>query len=274
MATYWANKDSLPSVSEVERLSPIYVELSELQSSSNGVSVAQGVIDVFGVIEMLAALHYHYLQFVRVIQRNIRNEIPVLSPEERYEAVSYINRVGQYHYFCKSAFATNLVGDVESQIQTITRPIPFRHKYTAHRERDKPKFGTNEANQYKGEMALGKLGGHLPCERVPGDYARLPQIVDEAFDDQQRRRLAVSYVLFQIFLEKGHLEFNMEIEHPKIMTEAMIIVLRIVEKAKESSERLICRLAICRRTVLPAAFAIPECAHTDARWDIPWSHPR
>jgi hypothetical protein len=167
MAIYWASKTSLPDATSQEMSSPSFVLLKNLSEDSKGISVAQGQADIDGAIEMLGALQYHYQNFLEIVRKKVIGEIEFDAPDERFEAVAYLNRIGQLCYFSTSPFVSHLYGKTaEDFIPSAYRLIPFRHKYLAHRERDKPLRNSNEATELNGELALGALGGRLFCSRT------------------------------------------------------------------------------------------------------------
>jgi len=167
MARYWASKPSLPSASAEEKSTGEYQKLSELSEALRGITIDQGAPDIVGGFEMICALQFHYMNFVRIIDRKIERLIPHDTPDERFEAVAYIGRVGQFDYFTKSAFVAKLRGTDDFEGLTwAAYLLPFRHKYSAHRDRDKPKKG--EEGSLSGELSLGALGGHLFTQKSAG----------------------------------------------------------------------------------------------------------
>jgi hypothetical protein len=99
MATFWATKSSLPNANPGERASPTFIWLKKISESAKGISVAQGQPDIDGSIEMLGALQYHYQKFLEIVQKKAKGEIEYDAPDERFEAVAYLTRVGQLYYF-------------------------------------------------------------------------------------------------------------------------------------------------------------------------------
>jgi hypothetical protein len=118
--------------------------------------IADGLhLQLVGAIEILGALDYHrdrYMsnlsllapyyerlrrqsQFEQLGQpshtRTTREEFDLLRTLD-YEAVAYINRLGQFYYFARSA-------KVDSLLPRINELVVFRHKHTAHRSIDVPK---------------------------------------------------------------------------------------------------------------------------------------
>ncbi|HEX3943229.1 MAG TPA: hypothetical protein VHW69_03995 [Rhizomicrobium sp.] len=200
--------------------------LSDVKTMALGLSTKQGQIDIFGAIEMLGGLQYHYQQFLRIRERKLSGAFPLDAPDERFEAVAYINRIGQFRYFADSNFCEQIIGrSALLEIPALEKLLPFRHKYTAHRARDKPR-DRHEVDDPHGDYALGRLAA-LYCVsegRVLTDHSiRL-----------NSPRLALyreSYVLFELYLEDDRITFNLELEHETMMVEASGFVRNVIEKA-------------------------------------------
>ena len=232
-ASYWASRNPLPSASNTEKTGTTYALIDELRDLARGISLEQGQIDIFGVIEMLGALQYHYLQFMRVRDRKISGEIDIDAPDDRFEAVAYIGRIGQICYFVRSDFVkTHFRESIDSQIQSILRLVPFRHKYAAHRARDNPKDKTDEASDLRADLALGAIGGQLSVERVPGLFERVARGGQLDWHHSRRRHLESSYTLYELYVDKVRIEFNLELDHPVILNEVGSVVRQLIGTAK------------------------------------------
>jgi len=232
MARYWASKNSLPTLTEGEKLSAEYKALVELRDSLKGLTIDQGAPDLGGCFEMLCALQYHYLNFMRVLKKKATRAIPHDAPDERFEAVSYINRVGQIQYFSESAFVERLLGPChDCRLTWISHLLPFRHKYSAHRERDKPK-NPKEIQSLSGELALGALGGWLFCEKYPGAFAELSAKHGDDFEAHQAEQYEVGYIVYQIFIDQGSREFILERDHSFLFEEVAAFLTSLIVRAK------------------------------------------
>ncbi|HEY8696436.1 MAG TPA: hypothetical protein VIM02_02370, partial [Rhizomicrobium sp.] len=98
MANYWASKNPIPFADADESQLSSYVALCNVKSLALGLSVKQGQIDIYGAIEMLGGLQYHYQQFMRIRRQKLAGSLSLDAPDERFEAVAYVNRIGQLHY--------------------------------------------------------------------------------------------------------------------------------------------------------------------------------
>lgn len=235
MAEYWASKSSLPSTKDGECNDPELLALVALSDFAKGLSVKQGQIDIFGAIDMLGALQYHYQQFLRVIRQKSNGEIPFDAPDERYEAVAYIGRLGQFFYFATSPFARTLLGvNPERLIPAVVRLVPLRHKYAAHRARDKPLKGTDEHNDLNAELGLGALGGWRFAARARGSLGRQHSNSASDLVSETQPHSELYYTLFELHTRNGRIEFNLELDHPVVLSEAAALVRNLIDRAKNT----------------------------------------
>jgi hypothetical protein len=233
MVEYWASKASLPYIPSGEGKSSEYITLENLSASTQGVTVAQGQPDLLGAVEMLCALQYHYQNFVRIVRDKGAGKIDVSYPDERFEAVAYVGRLGQLCYFSESVFVEAMLQEKTGPdfIPSAFRLLHFRHKYAAHRERDKPLKGSAEGTELGGELALGALGGLFfsarPDRQTDGDNSQPAN-----WNDLVKRNYRDWYVSFQIFKKGEAIYFIPEIDHPRIIAEASVLLNRLIEIAK------------------------------------------
>lgn len=207
-----------------------YQAMVELSKELHGLTVAQGAPDVVGAFEMMCALQYHYLNFSRIIQKKIERVIPHDVPDERFEVVSYIGRVGQLDYFTRASFVSRLRGGDEFEGLTWTSYLlPFRHKYSAHRDRDKPKKG--EEGSLLGELSLGALGGHLFVQEQDGDRSDLQPAFPFDREKEGARQYEWSYPAYEI---PGTSKlFIPQVHHPHLFDELVQFMSWLIRAAKE-----------------------------------------
>ena len=230
MAEYWASKNSLPTPTR-EVKSPEYLSLEHLINKAKGLAIAQGQVDILGAIEMLCSMQYHYQNFVRKIGEKGSGTIDLDAPDERYEIVAYINRIGQFCYFSNSPFVRQIFGKSgEDLTPSAHRLLVFRHKYSAHRERDKPRKNSGEARELGGELALGALGGFIFSARRDTEYENVNQA--SSWQDDIRVKYRDWFVSFQIFKDGDAICFTPEAEHPAIMSEASTFLRHLIDLAK------------------------------------------
>ena len=106
--------------------------------------LSEHFLSVVGAIEMLSGLEYHQSNIVRLghllasapWQDAIREEYET---NVFHEAVAYVNRMGQFYYFARSACVRKALSGAAAHIPTIEKFIGFRMKYTAHRSIDAPR---------------------------------------------------------------------------------------------------------------------------------------
>jgi hypothetical protein len=217
MATYWASKPSLPFASAEEKSTVEYQSLIELSEAVKGLTIAQGAPDIFGAFEMMCALHYHFLNFERIVSKKCTQELPSDAPDERYEAVAYVSRIGQLYYFLQSEFIKRAAGEDFPGLTWIDHLVPFRHKYSAHRDRDKPK--KNEENSLDGELSLGALGGHLFVEKYPGSLSEVHAADPIDRNLSGARQYQCSYVAYQMFGVGNTKYFVLQRDHAHLFSE-------------------------------------------------------
>jgi len=182
-----------------------------------GLTIAQGSPDIFGAFEMICALHFHFLNFERIVDRKIRQDLHYEAPDERYEAVAYIGRVGQLYYFLQSKFIKGLAGEDFIGLTWIDYLVHFRHKYSAHRDRDKPK--KSEENSLNGELSLGALGGHVFVERYVGSMSEVHRADPYQRDIVGALQYKCSYVAYQMFGVTDAKYFVPQRDHQRLFSE-------------------------------------------------------
>ena len=194
-------------------------------------ALQEGFIHIIGAIEMLAGLEYHHDNLVRL--SGLLAAGKVLDETCLYhEAVAYVNRLGQFHYFAKSALVAKTVTEPLSKIPIIQKFLPFRMKHAAHRSLDNPKKET-ENTQILQAMSLSRSVGRMMTLK-PGAADILPPqgaTVDAAglarFRQMQWQNC---YLTFQLFDQdaEAHLNLILEKEHPMISTEAYDLIASVV----------------------------------------------
>ena len=236
MAHYWSSKTFLPSLLNDDEVTNEYAALRELQSAVRGISIPQGQVDIEGAADMLGALQYHYQQFVRIVRKKASGEMSADSPDERYEAVAYLGRLGQFYYFAdRSKFVESLISNAKAiipkVIPSVYRLVHFRMKYVAHRARDFPR-DKDEVQDVGHELALGAIGGKLFLCRENQKLDNPGPESPEAFSDWQSRSYRTGYVMFEIYNKADRIEFVMELDHPIVLRETTSFMQRIIECAR------------------------------------------
>lgn len=123
----------------------------------------------------------------------------------RHELAAYLNRMGQFYYFAKSARVNKYNISLEIEIPTILKFMPLRHKVTSHRAIDQPK--RNDITEHV-QASDNQLHG--------GAYVLFDGI----------------YVL-QLKLENNTLlHFDLLQEHSKILAESNKLLSLLEEKTK------------------------------------------
>lgn len=185
-------------------------------------------MNVAGAIEMLSALDYHYQNFVRLYKEHTL-DFYADGISMDHEAVAYVNRLGQFFAFVRSDFAVNIIGKVEPLIPTIVSVMIFRNKNTAHRSIDDPRKESRQ-QQIQQAMPFSMFGRGL---YIPREGMRQPgPSNDLGFDyrEYSKKMRASSYRSYQIAdpEKRTSIDFVLERDHPKIMSEAYQLVERIL----------------------------------------------
>jgi hypothetical protein len=182
---------------------------------------------------MVSALEYHYERFVEITSGKAA-KAPLDNDFERYEAVAYINRLGQFTFFACSKYVTSHISDAPDRIASAKRLLPFRNKYSAHRSIDDPR-SERFSEQVGHEMSLGLVGGSLWKPR--SDTEEVFRKPDESIFSETWRRSQYAnwFVLYQIWAAGQHLEFNLEVEHPQIRRECCELLANLIEQASMST---------------------------------------
>jgi hypothetical protein len=124
-------------------------------------------VQIRGAVDILRGLEYHYGRFMSQLaeieeltsamatRRASDGGFPPLPTSKQFEilatlhheAVAYVSRLGQLHYFARSLGLQNL-------LDRTTALLPFRNKYTAHRSIDAPQT-ESAAEQQSQAMSFG-----------------------------------------------------------------------------------------------------------------------
>jgi hypothetical protein len=189
-----------------------------------------GVINVLGAIEMLEGLEYHHANVVRITGA-LANGDNVSERDLNHEAVSYINRFGQFYYFAKSVYVGTAIVDFAALIPTISKFMLFRNKNSAHRSIDAPQ-GESDGLKVARARALSSMIGYIMS---PKPNAPAMELSDEygnpkSVDTLQRDLWKYNYRTFQTYdgAAGSHINFTVELEHPKIIDEAYSVVEHVI----------------------------------------------
>jgi hypothetical protein len=202
-----------------------------MMRNRNKPALLEGFLNVLGAIEMLAGLEYHHDNVVRFSGLLAAGEVF----DETYlyhEAVAYVNRLGQFHYFAKSELVAKAVNDPLAKIPTIQKFLPFRMKHAAHRSLDSPRKETEDAKILQA-MSLSRAVGRMMTLKA-GAANILPSqgvtLDAEALDRFRQLQWQNSYLTFQLFDEdtETHLNLILEKEHPTISAEAYDLLASVI----------------------------------------------
>jgi hypothetical protein len=167
-------------------------------------------VQVWGAVSMLLAMHYHCARFLEGLQES-EGTYPRDLMIPRNEAVAWLNRLGQFHYFTSSELVTS--ADNIPSTPTIDSILPFRHKHAAHRSLDAPRKDDTPELQISQAIALSELSGSywIPRNGVL-DASALPSF-------------NTHYFAFQIRdTTESRKTFNLEVDHDKVMLEGYKVI--------------------------------------------------
>jgi len=191
----------------------------------------EGFVNIVGAIEMLSGLEYHHDNIVRLSER-LASGTSLDETDLNHEAVAYLNRLGQFHYFAKSALASKGLPHATAIIPTVEKYMLFRMKHAAHRSIDRPQGETEDA-QILQAISLTRAAGRMMTLK-PGATNTFPApgAIPDAGGMAEFRRLQwqSSYLTFQIYDEDGqtHINLIIEKEHPQICREVYGLLSAIV----------------------------------------------
>lgn len=231
MAEFWASKPFLPSPLEGGEQIAGYQELESLVARIRRLSVAQGQVQIEGAADMLGGMQYHYQQFLRVIRAKACGAVEARAPDERYEAVAYLNRIGQFYYFVRSEFVKDLVSDALSAVPSLNRLIPFRHKYTAHRAMDAPRSDSDRID-IGNELSLGAIGGQYFESREIQDLNNPFPDAPKDLKELAKYNYRACYAVFHLWTDEYNVTLNPEVDHPLIVAECAALLGTIAKNAR------------------------------------------
>lgn len=198
-------------------------------------------LQIFGAVEMVAGMEYHYDNFVRLSKQWASGQ----QGDElcfRHEAAAYLNRMGQFEKFARSAFAKRVIPCPD--IPTISGLMVFRNKYSAHRSIDASWKGDTPQSQVSHALSLSVLFGKIFTPRAgtpdinPGEPIRTRE-------ELIKQTWSSNHLTFQIFdFEKEEsINFCLELDHLKVMNEAEVILTALITEAEStvSDTRSTCR---------------------------------
>ena len=202
----WLIPDPAPGLRLEQIVEPVSVRAEALLLRSHSPKLRTDFVRYFGVAGMLAGLDYHFSNYMRALER-----LPWPAGHGyqavRHEAVAWLNRIGQFHYFCEWARMEH--PSLPLATPRIAALLPFRHKHAAHRSLDAPRRDDGPEFQLSQARLMSDLGGCL--------WERRPGAVDTPFGTPLH---PTHFAALQIPLPSGHLNLVIEVEHPRVMEES------------------------------------------------------
>ena len=211
----WYFADPRPEF-ELDEIEPLSVRAQALLARSESTVLHEAFIQVMGAVQMLSGLDYHFQQFTAALRRD-GTILPRDFSAIRHEAIAWINRLGQFHFFARSKL---LIGHVNGGVTpTIDSLMLFRNKHAAHRSIDKPRPEDSQSLQISHAIAMTDLSGTLWIPRPPFTPAESPL-----------PSVATHFLAFQLQASEGvPRALVIERDHPVVMKEAYALVERLLQ---------------------------------------------
>lgn len=207
----WNLEDPFPGVA-LPQISPLSLRATAMITRSHSPLLQKHFLQIVGVLDILSGLEYHFSSFQRHVQL-VQIGSPANHSELRHEAVAWVNRVGQLHYFVTSQLVTNKIGSTPTP--AIDAVLPFRKKHAAHRSVDFPRPTDTDHLKTVHAMSLSVLGGSLWTPRLgnPG-----PGI-------SQTSPFSTHFLTFHIQepVGTGH-DLSIEQAHPTVLLEGCSVL--------------------------------------------------
>jgi hypothetical protein len=191
----------------------------------------EGFLNIVGAIEMLAGLEYHRDNIVR-----LSDDLAVGAVFDEtwlyHEAVAYVNRLGQFHYFAMSSLVAKAVANAAATIPTIEKLLPFRMKHAAHRSIDVPR-GESEDAQILQAMSFTRSTSRMMTLKPGATDLWFPPdgVADAAvMAEFRQRQWRNNYLTFQLYDEGHNVLLNLVVqrEHPQICSEAFGLLAAVI----------------------------------------------
>ena len=199
-------------------------------------SLKTGFLNVYGAVDMIDGLEHHHSHFMALVDRlcalpAFTNESKVVERQLRHEVVAYLNRMGQFYHFTKSAFVARHITDATNLIPTIHKFKPFRDKHAAHRSIDIPRPEDSADAQQLQAWGLSSVGafGFSPKQKSKASSI-LKELHNQLLSNVQlynsKTRWKECYVGLQmrVTAKNEFVDFFLEKEHPIISQEAFKII--------------------------------------------------
>jgi hypothetical protein len=232
----WKNIDNINFKDPYERLPLNEIHplseraVSHIARSRNLPILKESFVNIYGAVEMMQGLTYHHGRFMNLVE-GCHTVVPTIQTAGaiRHEVVAYLNRLGQFWTFSRSALVKEYCATPEEILPTFSKLIVFRNKYVAHRSIDMPKAEDTDGLQVMNAISLSILGGQLfhpkPNLTAP-DLSSVLLKKDSDWDELRYSLYKNSYLGFQIYDVKNsdYVNFFIEQDHELIIREAYCLI--------------------------------------------------
>ncbi len=215
----WLLDDPAPGI-DINAIPSVSTRALALISRSQSSLLTTDFLQIYGVVDILSALEYHYNNHIDALRR-----LPPLPGRAfdrvRHEAIAWLNRAAQLHYFFRSDLVRKRIGCPDTPRTDAC--LPFRHKHGAHRSIDKPRREDSEHLQHVQAFTMSSLGGSLWKPRAGSkELACLPSHATH-----------VSFLQLQA-PEGVHLDFALEVEHPAVAAEGYAVLVALFATQRDA----------------------------------------
>jgi len=213
----WLLDDPCPGI-DLSEIAPVSLRTEALILRSPSPLLHTNFVQIMGAASILAGIEYHYSNFIDLVR-----QLPSLPGRRfdtvRHEAIAWVNRVGQLHYFCTSPLVRQHLANADTP--AIDSVLPFRDKHSAHRSIDAPRREDTPHLQMVHAMMLSDLSGSLWTPRHDGAH------------QSEQPLCTTHYAAFQIQLPEGkYKNLVIELEHQQIMLEGYSVIQSLLEAAE------------------------------------------
>jgi hypothetical protein len=199
----------------LDEIAPLGRRARSLVVRSKAPVLNSAFAEIWGAVSMLIALDYHFAQFMAALA-TLEGRQPADYQPARDEAVAWLNRAGQLHYFMESALVR---GQKCPRTPHLNELLVFRHKHSAHRSIDAPRTGDTPDLMFSQAIAFSELAGTLWTLRIPSSPAR------------DRPGVSTHMLRFQVrSSEKRRATLTLETDHPPVAAEAYAVIAALVRE--------------------------------------------
>lgn len=224
-------EDSFPD-SPLPSISPVSARAWALLARSRDNPVLQQhFLQVSGAVSMMKGLDYHHDNFMRIIGGLARGDEIDESPLF-HEAVAYVNRGGQFHYFARSRFVKGWLGTIG--LPKIDVLKHFRDKAGSHRSFDLLQAYDDPQIRTVHARSLSEFGSRLFIPKQPlsmadlfGGCAKFWGLAYLVFHSHTGQQHKGPHEMYELVIER---------DHSAVMNEAYAVFERLLTAGSRAAD--------------------------------------